>query len=307
MLQKLKKVYFQIFKQFPENRIHADYFEMLDKLKQLEDQVETRAKQLEMAKASFLRNLYHEIRTPLNAIIGFTHLLSAGKPLIEEDKEEYLQVVNQSSTDFLKVMDDIIQASLLEAGMIKINNEDFRLSDFMNEVYSFGNLRKHVLEKDQVALLKNITKEMIDVSLVCDKYYLTQILNQLIDNAIKFTDRGTVEFGCEFKNQSIVFYVKDTGNGNINGKGKYIFDKFTKVNSADGSKKGLGIGLSNCKNLAELMNGKIWYTSKVKKGSCFYFGIPYVTAESGVEKNKTDEKTQGFLESVFRGQKSYAV
>lgn len=305
MVQRLKKIYFKILQRLPENKVRADYFEMLHKLKRLEGQVEARATQLELAKASFLRNLYHEIRTPLNAIVGFTHLLSTEKKINQEDKEEYLQMVNQSSAEFLKIMDDIIQASLLEAGMIKINNEGFCLGEFMDEVYSIGNLRKHLLEKNQIAILRNLPKVLEDVRIICDKHYLIQIMTQLVENAIKFTERGTVEFGCEIKNQNIEFYVNDTGKGNINGKGKYIFDKFTKVDVSDNAKNGLGIGLSNCKNLVELMNGKIWYTSKIDKGTCFYFSIPFIAAERVVEAN--DEKTPSFLEGVFRGQKSLAV
>lgn len=303
MLQRLKKLYFKVIQRMPGNRVRADYFEMLQKLKQLEGQVEGRAQQLELAKASFLRNLYHEIRTPLNAIVGFTHLLTNEQKLDKHDKLEYQDQIIKSSGDFLKIMDDIIQASLLEAGMVNMNNEPLCLNDFMDEVYALGNVRKHVLEKTQVALLKNYPETKEKIYIMCDRYYLNQIMVQLIDNAFKFTEKGTIEFGCDIRNQDIEFYVKDTGLGDINGKGKYVFSKFTKVDVTDSAKNGLGIGLSNCKSLVNLMKGKIWYTSKAGKGTSFYFSIPYVAAENPGE----DEKSQNFLEGVFREQKTLAV
>lgn len=305
MLKRINKWFFRIKQSLPENKVRADYYEMLQQLKKLESQVEKRASQLEMAKSSFLRNLYHEIRTPLNAILGFTNLISNKPNITQREKEDYQALIQNSSVDFLKIMDDIIQASLLEAGMINVNNDECKLDEILDEVYSYCSMRRHLLEKNNVALLKNIPSVYKDVVVTCDKYYLLQILSQLVENALKFSEKGSVEFGFYQKNKNIEFFVKDSGSGTLKGKEKFIFSRFSKLDITNNAKNGLGLGLSNCKNLVELMNGKIWYNSTPGKGTCFYFSIPFVVPERLVAANTESEP--GFFESVLRGNNSLAV
>ncbi len=303
MLKKLKDFFFRFKKMLPENKLKSEYIEMIQKLKKLEKQVENDARQLEMAKTSFLKNLYHEIRTPLNAIMGFTNLIAKEGQIKPEEREEYLALINQSSSEFLRIMDDIIQASILEAGMIKLTNDEFLLNDFFHDVHTYFTMRKHILEKSNIALLKNIPEQLDNLTIVCDKQRLNQVFSQLLENALKFTERGTIEFGYTIKESKLEFYIKDSGIGNMEGKDRYVFSRFSKLDISDDSKNGLGLGLSISKMLVELMNGKIWYTSNNSKGTIFYFSIPLVTPES-----KSVEKTTkaGFLESVFK-QKSLAV
>ncbi|MBN2484775.1 MAG: HAMP domain-containing histidine kinase [Bacteroidales bacterium] len=289
---------------FPPNRLKNDYYEMLQKLKELEGQVEKNAKQLEQAKSSFLKNIYHEIRTPLNSIMGFTNLLAKDYRIGDKEREEYLGFINKSSNDFLRTMDDIIQASLLEAGMIKIAKEKCNLGDFFQDLLSYFTMRKHLLGKNCVALLMNIPESYSDIELLCDKYRLNQVMGHLLENALKFTDKGSVEFGCSIKNQKIEFFVKDTGIGGIDNKDNYIFTRFSKIELAEGTKGGLGLGLSNSKKLLDLMGGKIWCSSNKGKGSCFFFAIPFTAAEpfavSASRRNK-------FFETVIKGQNTLAV
>jgi signal transduction histidine kinase len=304
MLQGIK-IMFQKFKlRLPENQLKKDYVNMLQKLRKLEAQIDNNAKQLELAKSSFLKNLYHEIRTPLNAIMGFMNLLSKDYKITDTEKEEYLSVINKSSNDFLQIMDDIIQASLLEADMIKISNEECNLGKFLDELHSYFTIRKHLLEKDCIALLMNVSESYKDVNIVFDKYRLSQVMNHLLENALKFTEKGIIEFGCNIKNQKLEFFVKDTGIGDLSGKENFIFSRFAKVNITDSSKNGLGLGLSNSKKIVELMDGKIWYTSNKEKGSCFYFSIPFVAAEPSVS---TIKQKSGFLVNVINTQNSMAV
>ncbi len=307
MFKGLKNLFLQCKKKKPEDDVRGDYYELLQRLKKLERQVEDRAKQLELAKTSFLKNLYHEIRTPLNAIIGFTNLLSKETNLNPEEQEEYLTVINKSSNDFLRIMDDIIQASLLEAGMVHMNNEKFMLKTLMDETYSYFSIRKHLLEKNNIALLMNIPTQFQDLEVLCDKYYLMQILNQLLENALKFTEKGTIEFGYSLDEKNVEFFVKDTGNGNLKGKENFLFSRFTKVDVSDNAKTGLGIGLSNCKNLVELMKGKIWYNSIPGKGTCFRFSLPVVATEGLVAEHAIKMKETSLLEDILRGQGSLAV
>ena len=304
-MMQIFKIWFQkIKRRLPENQLKNDYFEMLQKLRKLEDQVEDNAKQLELAKSSFLKNLYHEIRTPLNAIMGFTNLLAKDYKITSEEKEEYLALVNISSNEFLRIMDDIIQASLLEAGMINITSEECNLGLFMEELHSYFTMRKHLLGKNCVALLMNVSDKFKNTSTFCDKYRLNQVMSQLLENALKFTDKGIVEFGYILKNQNVEFFVKDSGIGELDGKENFVFSRFSKIDISDNSKNGLGLGLSISKKLVELMDGKIWYNSnKDKGGTTFYFSVPFVPSESATSKQRHGR----FIEKVFRGQNSLAV
>jgi signal transduction histidine kinase len=277
---------------------------MLQKLKSLESQVETSAKQLELAKSSFLKNLYHEIRTPLNSIMGFTNLIARENKLSQAEKEEYLALMNKSSNEFLRIMDDIIQASLLEAGMINVKNDVCHLGAFLDEIHAYFNIRKHVLEKNSIALLRYIPDKFKDLQVVCDKYRINQVFIQLLENAFKFTEKGSIEFGFTMKNDQIEFYVKDSGMGKLNGKEKHIFSPFTKLDISDGSKNGLGLGLSISKSLVELMGGKIWCHSRHGKGSTFYFTIPFHPVEA---ENISQNSGNNIVRNVMKGQNSLAV
>jgi signal transduction histidine kinase len=303
MWKKLTDFFFRFKKILPENKLKSEYIEMIQKLKKLENQVETNAKQLELAKASFLKNLYHEIRTPLNAIMGFTNLIAKEGQVGPDEREEYLALINQSSSEFLRIMDDIIQAAILEAGMIKLNKDEFALNDFFQDIHTYFNMRKHILEKNNIALLMNIPEQLDELKIVCDKQRLNQVLSQLLENALKFTDRGTIEFGYTIKEDKLEVFVKDSGIGNLEGKDKYLFSRFSKLDISDDSKNGLGLGLSISKMLLELMGGKIWYTPNNSKGTTFYFDLPVIASEN---KNIAKGEKAGFLEGVFK-QKSLAV
>lgn len=303
MLKRLKIFFFRLKRKLPEQKIIEDYYEMVQRLKQLEAQVEQRATQLEQAKSSFLKNLYHEIRTPLNAVIGFTNLLSEPEKYAEESREEFAGIVNKSSTEFLRKMDDLIVASLLEAGMIKINQEEFSPEELCQELHSYFTVRKHQMEKSNIALLMNLPTANPELTCMGDKYQISQVLSQMLENAFKFTEKGIIEFGYTIKNRQLVFYVKDSGTGRLEGKEKFIFLRFAKL-EFDSAKNGLGLGLSICKNLAELMDGKIWYTSNVPKGSCFYLSIPY----KPIEKPELEKSSTGrFIENAIGIQNSLAV
>lgn len=305
MLLQYLKIWLWKFKRIlPENRAQADYLELLQKLKKLEAQVEKNAKKLELAKASFLKNLYHEIRTPLNAIIGFTNLIAKDKRLNIAEKEEYITLMNKSSSDFLRIMDDIIQASLLDAGMVNVTNNVCTLATFLEEVHIYYDIRKHHLSKNSIALLCFIPDKHKDLNVLCDKQRINQVLSQLLENALKFTEKGCIEFGFSIKDQQIEFYVKDSGIGKLTGKDKYIFGSFNKIDITDNSKSGLGLGLSISKNLVELMGGKIWCHSKPGKGSTFFFTVPYVPVET---MNSVKSNTTGFVGNVLKGQNSLVV
>jgi len=288
MLRRMKIWWWRFKQRLPQYKVLSDYYQMLKKLKELERQLQEKAEQVELAKSSFLKNIYHEIRTPLNAIVGFTNLLEKDKKQFFENKDLYIEQINNSSCDFLKVMDDIIQASLLEAGLIEVKKNAGNLEVLMSEIYYYNSVRKHIIEKSNIAFLMNVPDVYRDLNAVYDKNKVHQILSHLIDNAFKFTEKGVVEYGYKVKNNNLEFYVKDSCKIDLNGKAKNIFNRFTKTELPDNAERGLGIGLYNCKKLVELMGGAIGYTSNPGKGNRFYFTIPYERSEPVEEENEFD-------------------
>jgi len=251
----------------------AEYRYMRRKIELLEKLLDEKSNCVEKAKSIFLRNLYHEIRTPLNSIVGFSDLIEMNNLDIHE-KESYVSYIRESSQEFLNKMDNIIEASIIEAGLLKLSQEECMLSELLSEIHSYFSLHKHILDKN-IALLLTIPQELKEISLMIDSYRLTQILTNLISNSFKFTSRGIIEFGYTIKSAEIEFFVKDTGIGGLEGRENEIFQFFAKLDDSDNSKKGLGLGLSLSKKLIEHMGGKIWYDSVLSKGTTFYFTLPF--------------------------------
>lgn len=274
-----------------DNNHVSNYAETLGRIRTLEEQLEQRTKQLESAKESFLKNIYHEIRTPLNAIVGFSNLIAGGFNGKQDSKKRYLELINKSSNDFLKTMDDIIQASLLEAGMISLCANSWGLGSFLDEAYAYANLRKHILGKTNVLIVKKLPEKYSDVKFVCDKRYLNQVLNQLLENALKYTNEGVVEFGVEIKGKQIEFYITDSGIGIEEGMESEVFGKFSKTEIVENTANGLGLGLANCKHLINLMDGNIWYSSVIGEGTSFKFSIPFITTVEEPFPTKSEKIT----------------
>ncbi len=266
----------------------AEYNNMKRRIELLEKLLDEKNNCVEKAKSVFLRNLYHEIRTPLNSIVGFSDLIEMNNIDVKE-KENYIAHIRESSQEFLNKMDNIIEASIIEAGLLQISKEDCRLYDLLSEIHSYFSLHKHILDKN-VAFLLTIPRELKEVDIITDSFRLTQILTNLISNAFKFTSHGIIEFGFELKENDVEFFVKDTGVGGMEGKENEIFQNFSKLNDPDNERKGLGLGLSLSKKLVELLGGKIWFHSVVDKGTTFYFTIPYVPGKSDKQKKTGRER-----------------
>jgi signal transduction histidine kinase len=250
-----------------ENQYLRKKIELLEKL------LDEKNNCVEKAKSIFLRNLYHEIRTPLNSIVGFSDLIQRNNLDIQE-KENYVSYIRESSQEFLNKMDNIIEASIIEAGLLKLSFEESKLYDLLSEIHSYFSLHKHIIDKN-IVLLLTVPKEIQDIVALIDPFRLTQILTNLISNSFKFTSRGIIEFGYRLRNAEIEFFIKDTGIGGLEGKENEIFQFFTSIDNSDGSVNGLGLGLSVSKKLVELMGGRIWYKSLRSKGTTFTFTLPY--------------------------------
>lgn len=251
--------------------VENDYLKK--RIELLENLLEEKNTCVEDAKSIFLRNLYHEIRTPLNAIVGFSDLIELNS-LEKEEKEQYIKHIRESSKDFLRKMDNIIEASILEAGLVKIAVNECSLNMLLEEIHTYFRIQKHISEKDiTFSLVKPEYKSEINV--YCDSSRLSQVLVNLISNAFKFTEKGFIKTGYEINDNEIQFFVSDTGIGGLEGKDQIIFSKFTKIDETDSAQEGLGLGLSLSKKLVELMGGNLWFESEETEGTTFYFTIPF--------------------------------
>jgi signal transduction histidine kinase len=222
-------------------------------------------------KSAFLANMSHEIRTPLNAIVGFSQLL--GNRDGNENKEQYISIIQNSSDHLLRLISDIIDLSKIDAGDLEIRKSDFSIKDLfieLKDVYSIDLIKR---EKDDVKV--NYLLQDGEILLQTDLFRLKQILTNLLNNAIKFTTHGTITMSCEKKGRELIFSVSDTGTGIPEEDQKKIFEHFTKFDYHGLNNEGTGIGLSIVYKLVSLLNGRIWLKSVFGEGSCFYFSIPH--------------------------------
>ncbi|WP_340820086.1 ATP-binding protein [Methanolobus sp. WCC4] len=224
------------------------------------------------AKSQFLANMSHELRTPLNSIIGFSDmLLLQSFGVINEKQERYLGNISNSGKHLLTLINDILDLSKIEAGMMDLNAEEVSVTDLVDEVV--GTVSSLASRKD-LSLTSNIDTELTLIEV--DRNKIKQVLLNLLGNAIKFTpEKGsiTVEAGKHGKN--VIFAVKDTGIGISKTDQAYLFSEFTQVDSDHNRKyEGTGLGLALVKKFVEMHQGHVWVASEPGKGSIFYFEIP---------------------------------
>jgi PAS domain S-box-containing protein len=242
-------------------------------------------------KSSFLANISHEIRTPLNSVVGFANLLLT-ENLTQEIKEEYIEHINYNSEKLIQIIGDIIDLSRLESSQIEITYEETSLSSIVNEIIEEARQVIRRNEKPIILSVKNLFGDNSDL-IFTDRVWLKRVLNHLMDNAVKFTLDGSVEFSYLKEDDNIVFKIKDTGIGiNKENLGR-IFEEFRQ--EIDGHHRpfeGLGIGLTLAKEVIERMGGKIYVESEKGVGSEFSFSLPYRPAGSTRIKAKLDLEDQ---------------
>ncbi|MDX1829760.1 MAG: tetratricopeptide repeat protein [Lutibacter sp.] len=236
-----------------------------------------RAEESERLKSSFLMNMSHEIRTPMNSIIGFSEFLK--DPNLEIEKRlKFADVIIVSGYRLLRTINDIVDISKLESNQVKLIYSKVDINSTLKEVVKIQKETNPNLKKKNIILKLNLPEPLTEIFTNTDEDRLVQIINNLINNAIKFTDNGFIEVGYTIQkdpNQPYLqFYVKDTGIGIPKEKIAIIFKRFSQIGEKY-FKEGNGLGLSICKGLVTLLEGKIWLTSEPNKGTTFYFSIPY--------------------------------
>ena len=231
-----------------------------------------KAEEANRLKTEFLNNMSHEIRTPMNGISGFVDLLGEDD-ISSEMRKYYSSIVQNSCAQLLKIIDDILEISKLETKHIKVYEETFSINDVLMEIFSIFNLRSNK-RKLPIYLKKELKQD--ESYIVSDKTKLYKILNNLLENALKFTYEGYIELGYFTKKNKLVIYVKDTGTGISSLNKEIIFDRFSQGDAKISDKhEGLGLGLSIAKENAQLLDGDINVESVEGEGSTFYVSIPY--------------------------------
>jgi PAS domain S-box-containing protein len=231
-----------------------------------------KAQESDRLKTVFLQNMSHEIRTPMNAIVGFSELLHMKNDDPEKVKY-YSGIINQRSNDLLTLIDDLLFLSRIEAGQTPVQNQNINISSMLNELFTYFRGR---IEKDQTKKIRLLmANEAESLVIVTDGVKVRHILVNLIDNAIKYTSKGEVEFGYKMvSNSYITFFVKDTGIGIPPDKQEFVFSRFRQIDEGQHRIGGVGLGLAIVKGLIDLLEGKITIESEQGKGTSLYVSLP---------------------------------
>jgi PAS domain S-box-containing protein len=248
-----------------------------------------KAEESDRLKTAFLQNMSHEIRTPMNAIMGFSHLL-VGQYNNRPKLEEYTEIIKQRCNDLLDIINDILDIAKIESGQIKINEEECNIKDLFSELLTFFEPIQKRLEKEDITLNLLFDNDLSEVVFQSDKGKLKQIFINLINNAFKFTDEGSINVSCKINNNYLIFNVSDTGLGIPEDKKNKIFERFYQIET-DYTRiyGGNGLGLSIVKGLVELLGGEIIVESQLKIGSTFSFTIPFKPVKSKKIQELSDE------------------
>ncbi len=240
-------------------------------------------------KSRFLENMSHEIRTPLNAVIGFANQLIHFYPS-DRTYQKYINIVKNSGEHLLNLINDILEMSKIEANKLTFNKVPIHVNDMLADIYQLFMGHKDNVGKSKLELkLKKIEDNKL--VFLSDETKLRQVLTNLLNNAIKFTEEGSVELGCEFKKDTnqILFYVKDSGVGIPEEQIRTIFKRFLQSDqTVNENKKGTGLGLEISQAIVNALGGQIWVESEINHGSTFFFTLPYIEAKLP-ENNRQEE------------------
>ncbi|WP_157485525.1 PAS domain-containing sensor histidine kinase [Flavobacterium sp. ACAM 123] len=239
-----------------------------------------KAEESDQLKSSFLANMSHEIRTPMNGILGFTELLKEPR-LTGKEQQQYINVIEKSGNRMLNIINDIVSISKIESGQMNLSYKETSIKDQIESICTI--FEKEAKEKN-IELKINNTLIADDNLIHTDEEKVSAILSHLLSNALKFTADGFIEIGCFRNNNSITFYVEDSGIGIDSNKIDVIFERFRQVDdSLNRNYDGAGLGLYISKSYTELLGGKIWAENNIDKGAVFYFKIPIIKTDVPVK------------------------
>ncbi len=263
---------------------NEEYKQINEEYKQINEELyiaKIKAEESDKLKSAFLANMSHEIRTPMNGIVGFADLLN-NPGLSDHKRKEFTSIIIERSNQLLNIVNDILDISKIEAGLVSVKNETVAINKLITELWSFYS--NHEKLKD-IHFDKKLGLNGLQKYILADKTKITQILNNLLNNALKFTSQGHIIFGYELKNEMLEFFVEDTGIGIQDEYKEKIFERFRQVeHELTKNYGGTGLGLSISKELVEMMGGKIWIESKLGYGTKIFFTIPYVPLSTENEK-----------------------
>jgi len=256
----------------------------ITKRKQTENELKIskeKAEESERLKSAFLANMSHEIRTPMNGILGFTELLKDHK-LRGEDQRKYIGIIEKSGNRLLNIINNIISLSKIESHQTEVSVTDINVNEQIENIYQFFKLEA---EQKKLNLIYQNALSINDAYIKTDKEKLYAVLTNLVKNAIKFTQTGSIELGYSEKDEFLEFYVKDSGPGIPDEQKEIIFERFRQGSeSLTRNYEGAGLGLSISKAYVEMLGGKIWVTNnpdvisvngnRLNTGSIFYFTLP---------------------------------
>lgn len=267
---------------FLSQKLDAERLLVIDVNKNLEVTVEERTKELLKAKekaeesdrlkSAFLANMSHEIRTPMNGILGFAELLKE-PGLSGDEQQNYIRIIQKSGVRMLNIINDIVDISKIEAGLMKLDIQESNVNEQIEYIYTFF---KPEVESKGMNLLINTPLPTKNAILKTDREKVYAILTNLVKNAIKYSNEGAIEVGYKIMEKTLEFYVKDTGIGIPINRQDAIFERFIQADIPDEwAQQGAGLGLSITKAYVEMLGGKIWVESQEGIGSTFYFTLPY--------------------------------
>ncbi|MDO9680593.1 MAG: PAS domain S-box protein [Bacteroidales bacterium] len=248
--------------------------DITEKLKAEQELIKAKekAEESDKLKTAFINNISHEIRTPLNTILGFGHLL-AEMELSPEEKKEMLAHVQESSDRLLNTVNDYVDIAMIVSGTMEVHKKEFQLYPFFDEIVE---KTRHICAEKDLELETETPKESVELILDSDPKFILRTLNILLDNAVKFTDKGSIKCGYQVNNGFLEFFVQDSGLGISHDKLEMIFKKFAQEETSNTrGYEGSGLGLTIASGLVNLLGGTISATSEKGKGSIFTFTVPF--------------------------------
>jgi len=264
-----------------------------------------KAEESDNLKSAFLSNMSHEIRTPINGIIGFLEILK-DTALNDQERNEYIEIINNRSLMLLKIIDDIIDLSRIQAHQVNITEEECHVGNMLKELYFVFEKQKNSMNKSKVEIKLVFPEADFQQRILTDTTRLQQIITNLVNNALKFTNHGFIEIGYNLNDDAkLEFYVADTGIGIPEEQFDSIFERFRQLETGARKKfSGSGLGLSIAKGLVELLGGEMKVESKLNIGTRIYFTVNYNPAGDNAE---TVTETNSDILYKWKGRKILLV